>query len=178
MATASLHRDSHGYVRVITAHVSYERLVERSFEKIRQAGRGMPAVLIRQLEALTKIVEQSTDAVERELLLKQAAMILRASDESVPEQADKDDVRREYENVLAAAGDRTAEHTSPSSYDGNGVVPQDARFPSPSTAGTEVHQAGAEIPADNAASASARSDPRPSLPRPTSDTSQSPGATR
>jgi uncharacterized membrane protein len=41
-----VHRDSHGFVRVITAHVSYERLVERAFEKIRQAGRGMPAVLI------------------------------------------------------------------------------------------------------------------------------------
>jgi len=52
-----VHRDHHGYVRVITAHVSYERLVERAFEKIRQAGRGMPAVLIRQLDALTKIME-------------------------------------------------------------------------------------------------------------------------
>jgi uncharacterized membrane protein len=66
-----VHRDSHGYVRVITAQVSYERLIERSFEKIRQAGRGMPAVLIRQLQALSKIVEQSTDPEERALLLEQ-----------------------------------------------------------------------------------------------------------
>ena len=36
----SVHRDSHGYVRLITAHVSYRRLIERAFEKIRQAGRG------------------------------------------------------------------------------------------------------------------------------------------
>ena len=57
-----VHRDGHGYVRVITAHVSYERLVERAFEKIRQAGRGMPAVLIRQLDALTKIMEQHQPA--------------------------------------------------------------------------------------------------------------------
>ncbi len=57
-----VHRDSHGYVRVITAHVSYQRLVERAFEKIRQAGRGMPAVQIRQLEALAKIVDQTTNA--------------------------------------------------------------------------------------------------------------------
>ena len=49
-----VHRDSHGYVRVITAHVSYARLIERAFEKIRQAGRGMPAVLIRQLDALVQ----------------------------------------------------------------------------------------------------------------------------
>ena len=87
-----VHRDSHGYVRVITAHVSYARLVERAFEKIRQAGRGMPAVLIRQLEALTKIVDHTTSDEQRELLLEQAAMILHASEESVPEPADRADV--------------------------------------------------------------------------------------
>ena len=32
-----VHRDGHGFVRVITAHVSYKRIVERAFEKIRQA---------------------------------------------------------------------------------------------------------------------------------------------
>ncbi len=98
-----VHRDSHGFVRVITAHVSYERLVQRAFEKIRQAGRGMPAVMIRQLEALTKIIDQTTTVEQRTLLLEQAAMIQRACEESVPEAADRADVRREYDEVLAAA---------------------------------------------------------------------------
>jgi uncharacterized membrane protein len=98
-----VHRDSHGYVRLITADVSYERLIERAFEKIRQAGRGMPAVLIRQLDALSKIIASSTTAGQRDLLLEQAAMILRAGEASVPERADRADVRREYERVLAAA---------------------------------------------------------------------------
>jgi uncharacterized membrane protein len=98
-----VHRDSHGYVRVITAHVSYERLVERAFEKIRQAGRGMPAVLIRQLDALTKIMLETTSADQRELLLAQAEMIMRLAEESISEQADLLDVRREYDEVLAAA---------------------------------------------------------------------------
>jgi uncharacterized membrane protein len=98
-----VHRDSHGFVRVITAHVSYARLVERAFEKVRQAGRGMPAVLIRQLEALTKIIEDTTSAEQRELLLEQAAMIYRASEESVAEPRDRADVQREYDEVLAAA---------------------------------------------------------------------------
>jgi uncharacterized membrane protein len=100
-----VHRDGHGYVRVITAHVSYSSIVERAFEKIRQAGRGMPAVLIRQLDALAKIVDQTTSPERRELLLAQAAMILQSSEESVPEPADRADVRREYETVLAAAGE-------------------------------------------------------------------------
>ena len=98
-----VHRDSHGFVRVITAHVSYTRLVERAFEKIRQAGRGMPAVMIRQLEALTKIMDHTTSAGQRELLLEQAAMIQRANEESVHEPADQADVKREYDEVVAAA---------------------------------------------------------------------------
>src|SRR4029077_7971071 len=53
------HPGSNGYVRVITPDVSYRGLVERAFEKIRQAGRGMPAVMIRQLEALTKILDHT-----------------------------------------------------------------------------------------------------------------------
>ena len=97
-----VHRDSHGYVRVITAHITYTRMIERTFEKIRQAGRGMPAVLIRQLEAITRIVEHTTTEQQRRLLLEQATMILRASNESVPEPADRARVQREHEEVLAA----------------------------------------------------------------------------
>jgi uncharacterized membrane protein len=98
-----VHRDSHGFVRVITAEVRYAGLVERAFEKIRQAGRGMPAVMIRQLEALAKIMAQTTGAGQRQLLLDQAAMIQRASVESIPEPSDVADVQHEYDKVLRAA---------------------------------------------------------------------------
>jgi uncharacterized membrane protein len=98
-----VHRDGHGFVRVITAHISYERLVEHAFEKIRQAGRGNPAVLIRQLDSLSGIIEETRTAEQRELLLRQARMIYMASEESVPEPADREDVRRAYEGVLEAA---------------------------------------------------------------------------
>jgi uncharacterized membrane protein len=112
-----VHRDSHGYVRVITAHVSYTRLVERAFEKIRQAGRGMPAVLIRQLEALTKIIDDTTTTEQRELLLTQAAMILDASEASIPEPADRRDVKREYDEVLSAAARADARRPSAAASD-------------------------------------------------------------
>ncbi len=109
-------RDGHGYVRVITAHVSYERLVERAFEKIRQAGRGMPAVLIRQLEALTKIMEYVETPDQRDLLLAQAEMIHGAATESIPEPADRADVSRAYGEVIHAAA-----------RDGRPSVPQVSR---------------------------------------------------
>jgi uncharacterized membrane protein len=98
-----VHRDTTGYIRVITAEPSHERLVQRAFEKIRQASPGMPAVMIRQLDALTKIMAETTTAGQRRVLLEQAAMIARASERSVPEGADRADVARRYEEVLAAA---------------------------------------------------------------------------
>jgi uncharacterized membrane protein len=104
---ARVHRDGAGRIRLITADPSHERLVQRSFEKIRQAGEGMPAVMIRQLEALIKIIADTPDAARQQVLLDQAAMILRASTRSVPEESDRADIRRRYDDVLAA-GDRLA----------------------------------------------------------------------
>jgi len=96
-----IYADASGEVRVIATEISYERLVQRSFEKVRQAGRGMPAVLIRQLDALDKIMERTTTDEQRAVLLDQAAMIERSSAESVPEASDRADVRRRYEAVLS-----------------------------------------------------------------------------
>jgi uncharacterized membrane protein len=99
----AVHRDATGRVRVITVTVGFRRLVERAHEKIRQASRGMPAVMIRQLEALAKVMDYATSSAERQVLIGQAEMILRSSEESVPEEADRADVRERYETVLSAA---------------------------------------------------------------------------
>ncbi len=100
---ATVHRDAAGHLRVITVTISFRRLVERAHDKIRQASRGMPAVMIRQLDGLAKVMAYTSSPGQRDLLLAQAEMILRASEESVPEQADRVDVRRRYDAVLAAA---------------------------------------------------------------------------
>ena len=98
-----IHRDDNGRVRVVAAELRYSRLVERAFDKIRQAGRGMPAVLIRQLEGLTKMVQYSADDEHRRIIRAQADMIMRSSDESVPEPEDRADVRRRYDALIAAS---------------------------------------------------------------------------
>jgi uncharacterized membrane protein len=102
----AVHRDATGRVRVIIVTVGFRRLVERSHDKIRQASRGMPAVMIRQLDALTKVMAYTSSAAQRGVLLEQAEMILRVSEESVPEDADRADVQRRYEAVLSAADRR------------------------------------------------------------------------
>lgn len=88
---------------MITVAVSDRRLLERAFEKIRQASRGMPAVMIRQLDALANVMTYATTPGQREVILEQAEMILRASTESVAEERDRADVRRRYDAVVAGA---------------------------------------------------------------------------
>ena len=95
-----VHLDGAGEVRLIAAEPSYERFVDRAFDKIRQAGRGMPAVMIRQLEALSKVMEYTTTPAQRDVLLQQAQMIRRSSEESVPEPLDRADVERRYDALV------------------------------------------------------------------------------
>jgi len=106
----SCHRDGLGIIRLITAPVSYERLVQRSFEKIRQAADGMPAVLIRQLDALSTIMAAAPPG-RSQVLLDQAAMIARVSERTVPEPADQADVAARHEALLALHA--SAAHSRP-----------------------------------------------------------------
>ena len=96
----SCHRDRLGTIRLITVPVSYERLVQRSFEKIRQAADGMPAVLIRQLDVLSKIMAVAPPG-RSHVLLDQAAMIARVGERSVPEPADQADIAARHQALLA-----------------------------------------------------------------------------
>jgi uncharacterized membrane protein len=94
-------------VRLITAPVSYERLVERAYEKIRQAA-GMPAVLIRQLDALTQIGHSARRPERLPVLLDQAEMIWRLAGPTVSEPADLAAVDEAYQGALAALRPRRA----------------------------------------------------------------------
>jgi uncharacterized membrane protein len=96
-----IRRDDTGHIRLIAYEADFDRLVERAFEKIRQAADGMPAVMIRQLDALAKIIEQTPHAARREILLGQAELIQRANLRSVREPADRADVTRRYDAVVA-----------------------------------------------------------------------------
>ena len=99
---AQVHRGALGDIRLITEPVSFERLVDRAFEKVRQASRGMPAVMIRQLDALAVILAETAPGPQREVLFRQARMIERASEQSVPEELDRADVTERYQVIVAA----------------------------------------------------------------------------
>ena len=68
----------------------------------------MPAVMIRQLEALARIMAETTSDGQPRVLLEQAAMIQRASERSVPEAADRADIQRRYEAIFTMESRLTA----------------------------------------------------------------------
>jgi uncharacterized membrane protein len=68
----------------------------------------MPAVAIRQLSGLGRIMEYAITKDQRAILTRQAEMIMRASEESVREMEDLDDIRARYEEVRALAAGHEA----------------------------------------------------------------------
>ncbi len=108
----AFYRDSFGRVRLIESDPSYAKTVNRAFDKIRQAARGMPAVIIRLLHALAVVTEQTTSAPQRLILLRQAAMIFRMAEESVPDANDLEDIRVRYRRLLALS-EEEIEYLSP-----------------------------------------------------------------
>jgi uncharacterized membrane protein len=96
-----VYRDPTGRLRLIEFGPSYARMVDRAFDKIRQSGRGMPAVVIRQVDAIGWIMEHTVSTEQRRILLRQADMLLRASDEAIPEAEDRSVVRGRYQQVIA-----------------------------------------------------------------------------
>jgi uncharacterized membrane protein len=98
-----VYRDRSGAIRLIEADPSYRRMVDRSFDKVRQAGRGMPAVLIRLLEAIAHIMESTVSRDQRQVLLRQAEMIMRGAEADIDEAEDLDDIRRRYRTIRSTA---------------------------------------------------------------------------
>ena len=94
-----VYRGRSGKIRLIEFDPSYGRMVNRAFDKIRQAGRGMPAVIIRLLDALANVIERTVDSRQRATLVRQAEMILRGAEEEVSEPNDLADIRARYERL-------------------------------------------------------------------------------
>jgi uncharacterized membrane protein len=96
-----IRRDAKGEIRVIAYQADFDRLVDRTFDTIRQAAIGMPAIMIRQLDALAKVIEQTPDRARRTVLMRQAKAIQRANLATVADPGDRDDVTQRFQMVMA-----------------------------------------------------------------------------
>ena len=103
-----VYRDRDGRIRLIETDPSYARMVNRAFDKVRQAARGMPAVILRMIDALVAIGDLTTTPEQRRVLLRQADAILRGAEESVSEPNDRADIRAHYERLVRRSADRDA----------------------------------------------------------------------
>ena len=75
-----VYRDAAGKVRLIEFDPSYARMVNRSFDKIRQGAGAMPAVLIRLMDSIGSIMLDTTSPEQRAVLWRQADMVLRLAE--------------------------------------------------------------------------------------------------
>ena len=98
---SGIYCDRDGNVRVIEPVITYDGLLKRATDKIRQAGRGMPAILIRQLENMQKVMTLVATPRQRETLLHHARLVLETGEQSVPAEADRQDVHAAYETLVA-----------------------------------------------------------------------------
>jgi uncharacterized membrane protein len=83
---------SGGKVRLIETGPKYQRMVNRSYDKIRQCATGMPAVIIRLLDSLTRVTESTTNDDQRAILLRQAEMLVRGAQRDILEPNDLGDI--------------------------------------------------------------------------------------
>jgi uncharacterized membrane protein len=96
-----IYRDRFGRVRLIETGPSYARMVNRAFDKIRQSSAGMPAVIIRMLDALNSVAFSTVTPEQRHVLTRQAEMILRSAEESVSEENDLEEIRIRHRRMVA-----------------------------------------------------------------------------
>jgi uncharacterized membrane protein len=97
--TERVYRDDEGRIRLIGADWSYSKMTNRAFDKIRQAARGMPAVIIRILDSLEAIADATTSESQRAVLLRQAEMVVASARESVTDQNDLHDIDAHFSRL-------------------------------------------------------------------------------
>lgn len=91
--------DDDGNLRVTTVSVTLRDALNAAFDQIRQYSRDSTSVTIRMLEALSAIARHVQRDADRRAVLRQADMIIRGSTRTLPEENDRDDVRRRFEEV-------------------------------------------------------------------------------
>ena len=103
-----VYRDRLGRIRLIESDPSYARMVNRATDKIRQAARGMPAVVIRLMDSLTHVVECTRSSGQRAVIVRQAEMVMRAAEEDIDEPNDLAQIHERFEFLVAVAEEREA----------------------------------------------------------------------
>jgi len=93
---AGYYYDADGELRVISDTVTFQGIVDNAFNQIRQHGASNVAVTIRLLEVIAIIIARVRTDEQRQALIRQAEMIKRTSDKTIPEPNDRQDIDSRY----------------------------------------------------------------------------------
>lgn len=99
--------DEDDKLRAIAFGVTFEGLVDSAFNGIRQYARSDTSVTIRLLEAIANIATYTNNPKYQVVLQRHAEMILRGSQDGLPEELDRQDVQKQYDNVIQALKNQT-----------------------------------------------------------------------
>ncbi|GAX45886.1 hypothetical protein NIES4075_69070 [Tolypothrix sp. NIES-4075] len=94
-------------LRAIAFGATFEGLVNSAFNGIRQYARSDTSVTIRLLEAIENIATYTNNPKYQVVLQRHAEMILRGSQEGLPEELDRQDVQKQYESTIQALKNHT-----------------------------------------------------------------------
>ncbi len=101
--------DDDKHLRVIVETLTFKRLVDVSFDKIRNYARDSPSVTLRMLEVIIIILKRTRTHAQREALLRQAEMIVHGSETGLMEEYDRADVAARYQEVLRVLNRKIAD---------------------------------------------------------------------
>ncbi|NDJ61871.1 MAG: DUF2254 domain-containing protein [Chloroflexi bacterium] len=92
--------DDSGALRVISDRITFSGIINSAFNQIRQHCRSDVAVTIRMLEVIAIITARTRTDAQRDALIRQAEMIKRASDETITEANDLEDIHERYDLIM------------------------------------------------------------------------------
>ncbi|WP_215223525.1 DUF2254 domain-containing protein [Echinicola shivajiensis] len=93
------HFDEDGEIFMITKTISFEDVMNVSFNQIRQYGKDSPAVIIRLMEAMLTIYGFAKKEDQKKMVKKHARMIMHLGEKSFVEESDLDDLKSRYERL-------------------------------------------------------------------------------
>jgi uncharacterized membrane protein len=103
------HEDAHGTIRVISAPLAFNAIIEAAFSRIRFASGGNPTVVIHLMRTIARLAPALTSAEQRDALGAQADAAARLACSALTLDVDRAEVLRAYRATCAALGRRMIE---------------------------------------------------------------------
>ena len=91
--------DHTGKMRLKMPPLRLERVVKTAFDQIRQAGAGNPAVLIRIMDVIRRLIPRMPTETARQALMAQADAVRESASTSVLANLDRDDIEAAWRRI-------------------------------------------------------------------------------